>query len=210
MSNKHFLMFTDSNADDSSLGRARSMTKTLEKKGKAAIVPSTSINSEFAQVVNRFKQLQEEWRKRRMIRKVPIITLKYANSSDLSDAHHEIETLKSDKNQLTTTVSSLFKEMQHLKEQNQTMAQRIESLRKVLGESKTYTISLKQRNDNLASDMDFQSDLHEKQRRVWKTKIRTSVYEEANNNNNNNKDIDLDSLIREYESTIEAQREIIE
>ncbi len=52
--------------------------------------------------------------------------------------------------------------MQHLKQQNQTMAQRIESLRKVLGESKSYTISLKQRNDNLASDMDFQSDLHEK------------------------------------------------
>ena len=124
----------------------------------------TAINTEFAQVVNRLKQLQEDWRKRRMTRKVPIITIKYADQNDFQnqDTNQNIQSLKKEKQQLTATVSSLFKEMQHLKEQNQNMAQRIEKLRKVLHESKSYAISLKQRNDNLASDMDFQSDLHEK------------------------------------------------
>lgn len=95
---------------------------------------------------------------------MPIITLKYANDNDFmnQDVNNKIEALNAEKKQLTTTVSSLFKEMQILKEQNQSMAQRIEKLRKVLQESKSYAISLKQRNDNLASDMDFQSDLHEK------------------------------------------------
>lgn len=99
-----------------------------------------------------------------MTRKVPIITIKYADQNDFQnqDANQNIQSLKKEKQQLTATVSSLFKEMQHLKEQNQNMAQRIEKLRKVLHESKSYAISLKQRNDNLASDMDFQSDLHEK------------------------------------------------
>ena len=108
--------------------------------------------------------MQEEWRKRRMTRKVPIITIKYADQNDFQnqDINQKLQTLKEEKQQLTATVSSLFKEMQHLKEQNQNMAQRIEKLRKVLHESKSYAISLKQRNDNLASDMDFQSDLHEK------------------------------------------------
>lgn len=36
-----FLIWSDqNNNDDSYLGRARSMTKTLEKKGKAATVPT--------------------------------------------------------------------------------------------------------------------------------------------------------------------------
>ena len=160
-----FLMFDeDENIDDSSLGRARSMTKTLEKKGKSGVVSSNSTNSEFCHVVNRLKQLQPEWRKRRMTRKVPIITLKYSDANDFknADAQNKIQQLQFEKKELTKTVSSLFKEMQHLKEQNQSMAQRIEKLRKVLHESKSYAISLKQRNDNLASDMDFQSDLHEK------------------------------------------------
>lgn len=40
MSDEQFLVWNEENKEDSTLGRARSMTKTLEKKGKAAIVPT--------------------------------------------------------------------------------------------------------------------------------------------------------------------------
>ena len=99
-----------------------------------------------------------------MTRKVPILTLKYSDANSLSqeESQHRLAQLVAEKKQLTATVSSLFKEMQHLKEQNQNMAVRIEKLRKVLHETKSYSISLKKRNENLASDMDFQLNLHEK------------------------------------------------
>merc|ERR1712228_625673 len=65
--------------------------------------------------------------------------------------------------------------------------------------TKSYSISLKQRHDVLCSDMDFQTDLHEKQRRVWKSKIGGNGYEQNA----------LESILKEYESTIERQREQI-
>eukprot|EP01084_Bolivina_argentea_P213677 362824_1 len=88
MSDEQFLIF-DERKDDTSLGRARSMTKTLEKKGKDATIPTNPINSEFSQVINRLKQLQEEWRKRRMTRKVPILTLKFSDANSLSQEQQQ-------------------------------------------------------------------------------------------------------------------------
>ena len=99
-----------------------------------------------------------------MHRKVPIVTLKEYNRSNanLIDTQNQIQRLSIERNQLTNTVSSLFKEMHHLKEQNQAMAQEIDKLQRVLSETKSYSISLKQRHDALCSDMEFQTDLHEK------------------------------------------------
>eukprot|EP00484_Ammonia_sp_Unknown_P011213 CAMPEP_0197075134 /NCGR_PEP_ID=MMETSP1384-20130603/211455_1 /TAXON_ID=29189 /ORGANISM="Ammonia sp." /LENGTH=1305 /DNA_ID=CAMNT_0042513977 /DNA_START=28 /DNA_END=3946 /DNA_ORIENTATION=- len=242
MSTEQFLAWNGQQNDDSSLGRARSMTKTLEKKTERSMVPANNTNSEFTQVVNRLKQLQDVSRKRKMVRKIPIITSRQADQTDFEreDMQNQIRTLRSEKQGLTNTVSSLFQQMQHLQEQNQSLAQRIEKLRRVLHESKSYAISLKQRNDNLAADMDFQLDLHEKQRRVWKTKIRASVsgtdmhsHSRAQTASNvleppstalgilnesvvrgaamsmTEEVFDLDQILREYESTIEKQRETI-
>ena len=100
-----------------------------------------------------------------MTRKVPIIYIKgNRNDSDFAkeEAQHKTQRLHLDNQQLTATVASLFKEMQHLKHQNNTMAQETEKLRKVLNDTKSYAICLKNRNDTLAADMDFQSSLHEK------------------------------------------------
>ena len=100
-----------------------------------------------------------------MTRKVPIVhLLGDRNDNDFAkeDSQRRIQRLHHDNHQLTSTVSSLFKEMQHLKHQNNTMAQETEKLRKVLNDTKSYAISLKNRNDTLAADMDFQSSLHEK------------------------------------------------
>ena len=76
-----------------------------------------------------------------MTRKIPIITLKYSDTNSLNqeEIQHKIAQLHIEKKELTSTVSSLFKEMKHLKEQNQNMAVRIEKLRKVLHESKSIT-----------------------------------------------------------------------
>eukprot|EP01083_Nonionella_stella_P302447 1042771_1 len=225
----HFLLLQDNFPDDSDLGRARSMTNTLAQKANisGAIVPFNAINNEFAQVVHRLRTIQEEWTKRRTRRHVPIITLKHSDPNEVnhSNPQHEIQALRAEKKQLAITVSSLFQELQHLKQQNQNMAHCVESLRKVLHESKTYILSLKHRNDNLASDMDFQDDLHEKQRRVWKTKIRDTdvqhtipsasqaMYSHSLQASDNVLHItdahDLDTILSEYETVIEKQREQI-
>ena len=126
----------DKGADDSYLGRARSMTKTLENKGKhAALTPTGSANSEFARIVERLKSLQSSWTERRLTRKVPVIHLKHGKAP-ACEAEKEKESgdseWRAEKQAMTATLSSLFGEMQQLKQQNHGMSLEMSTLRKVL------------------------------------------------------------------------------
>jgi len=73
-----------------------------------------------------------------------------------------------EKDQMTETVQTLSKEVSTLKGQNEELCIKMEQMKDVLRQSKDYCQSLNKQVQDLASEMDFQNELHQQERQVWK------------------------------------------
>ncbi|ETO10660.1 hypothetical protein RFI_26719, partial [Reticulomyxa filosa] len=144
---------------------------------------------EFRDIIQKFRGIEEDWKQKRVHpavatttapgTEVPTTIIPIVNKGPLPPAPPRDKLPKkreksgaikvsaveagyvAEKNQMTETIQTLSKEVSNLKSQNEELCIKLEQMKQVLKQSKNYCQSLNNQVQELASEMQFQSELHQ-------------------------------------------------